>query len=684
MKKPESKRFNQGIGRNIVVILVVIVVIILVAGIYLVTANNTSSTSSQTTSSTQSTSSSAQSSSSSPSTATSASLTSVVTSSSSSSVSTASPSSSSSSASSVSSSSNSSAPAILSIDDSTWPASDLNIFYVESSTFYPDWLLYDVYQPLLFVNEQTEFSNGSIFYMPGLAQSWNISANGYDYTFNLQKNVNFSDGNPLNSYQVWLAMYVWYYLSGNASAWFGGYPIFNMSNVNFGQATIAQINQSNLINPSSQLLAMMENSSWPIYVTSPDSIVFQLSVPYNQFLGLLETGFGQVFDAQWALDHGGFGTASTYNSYFNLNPIPGTGPYVVTSASEDAYVIFKQNPTYWGDGLSSAQIATQPLLDPGHVKEAIIYYKPDDITRYSDLTSGAVQIAAILQTNWNLVQQNIAQFSYLTLPPWSALDSALGLNTHLYPTNMTAVRQAIVHALNYTQIAQAAFLGEYSPYFGPEFPAWGSYYDPGNYSYQYNLTQAKADLANGNVNVSTLPTLSMNIVSEYPLASNIAQTVQSDLAQIGLNVEINVQDSSVFYTPYGSYSYEVSNAAQIGNLVEYFGTWAADRLTAADDWITFVSNQSYAGNTALYSNPTVQSAITALLSSGNLTYIHSQLAAAEKQIYLDAPYAWLGVMKLWYADGSLVWKKNVINSFYVDPTMTAWDTAPFINTVTFG
>ncbi len=190
----------------------------------------------------------------------------------------------------------------------------LNIFYTESSTFYPDWLLYDVYQPLLFVNEQAEFSNGSIFYMPGLAQSWNVSANGYDYTFNLQKNVNFSDGNPLNSYQVWMAMYVWYYLSGNASAWFGGYPIFNMSNADFGQATISLINQSGLINPSTQALAVMTNSSWPIYVSSNDSIVFQLSLPYNQFLGLLETGFGQVFDSQWAMDHGGFGTATAYNS----------------------------------------------------------------------------------------------------------------------------------------------------------------------------------------------------------------------------------------------------------------------------------------------------------------------------------------------------------------------------------
>jgi glutathione transport system substrate-binding protein len=407
-----------------------------------------------------------------------------------------------------------------------------------------------------------------------------------------------------------------------------------------------------------------------------------MSVPYQQFLGLLETGFGQIFDSQWALDHGGFGTPTSYNSYFNQHPIPGTGPYFVSSMSEQAYVIFDQNPTYWGNRLTSQQIAAQPLLDPGHVKKAIINYKPDDLTRYSDLSSGSAQIAAILQSNWNLVQANSAKYNYLSLPSWSSLVSALGLNNQIYPTNITDVRQAIVHALNYTQIAQAAFLGQVAPFFGPEYPAWKDYYNPGNYSYQYNLTLAKQYLTKANI--TNFPTLNMNIVSEYPLAQNIAQTVQGDLGQIGINVAINVQAPSLFYTPYGSYTYEVQNAAQIGNLVEYFGTWAVDRMTAADDWITFVSNQSYAGNTALYSNSVVQSAISALVTSSNSSYIHSQLAAAEKQIYNDAPYAWLGVMKLWYADGSLVWEKNVVNSFYVDPTMTAWDTSPFINTVTFG
>ena len=42
---------------------------------------------------------------------------------------------------------------------------------------------------------------------------------------------------------------------------------------------------------------------------------------------------------------------------------------------------------------------------------------------------------------------------------------------------------------------------------------------------------------------------------------------------------------------------ELGNAPQIGNLVEYFGSWASGALTPAADWVDFVSNQSQAGNT---------------------------------------------------------------------------------------
>ncbi len=517
--------------------------------------------------------------------------------------------------------------------------------------------------------------------MPGLAANWTVSPDGATYTFNLRQNVTFSSGNPLNAYQVWMQMYGLYYLTANDSGWLEGYSLFNYSGVHFGTATIALINQSGLINPSAQALSIMQNSSWPIYATGPNQIVFRLRAPFIYFPGILLVYDGLVFDAQWLLDHGGFGTPALFNSYFNQHPIPGTGPYVVTSVQENQYVIFNQNPTYWGKNLTSSQLAQQPLFDPGHVKTVIVYNKPDDITRFTDLSDGAAQIASIQQGDWNLVLANPSKYAYFTVPSWGGLVSALGLNTKLYPTNITLVRQAIVRSLNYTALGTSAFLGQVSSFFGPEYPAWKQYYDLGNYSYSYNITLAQQLLKEANI--TSMPAFSMYIESGCALCTNMAQTVQSDLGQIGITVNIVVQDASLFFSPYGSYSYELNNTAQIGNLVEFFGTWASGSLTPASNWVDFVSNESRGGNTAIYSNPTVQAAINAFTTSQNVSYIQALVRQAETQIYNDAPYAWLSVNRLWYSGGSLVWQKGVIKSFLMDPAWSGADTIPIPNTVKF-
>ncbi len=178
------------------------------------------------------------------------------------------------------------------------------------------------------VNLGAEYGQGNIQFLPGLAENWTISPDSTYYNFTLRQNINFSNGDPFNAYQYWMEMYGFYYLEANSSSWLESYDLFNMTGVNFGPATVALINQSGLINPSPQALAIMENSSWPIYVTGPYSIVFHLQSSFSYFLGILVAYSGMVFDTQWVLDHGGFGTPTSINSYFNQHSIPGTGPYV--------------------------------------------------------------------------------------------------------------------------------------------------------------------------------------------------------------------------------------------------------------------------------------------------------------------------------------------------------------------
>lgn len=650
------------LSRVILAVVVVIIIIVAAVGVVLVTTKSTTTT----TTSSSTTAPPVTSTSAPPVTTSISSATSVITSTSSTSL--------------VSSASNNT----IVLDDAFWPVDDFNELWAWGGIPYPSWGLDAMYQPLVNINETAEYNSGVIQYLPGLADSWTVSPNATTYTFNLRSGINFSNGDPFNAYEVWTQMYLLYYLSGNSSSWLVSYAVFNMSPVVFGPATIAILNQSSLANPSQSALNIMENTSWPIYVTGPNQIVFQLAAPFQYFLGLLLVTAGIIFDSQYVFDHGGPGNSTSINVYFNTNPIPGTGPYEISHIAEDSYVVYTQNPTYWGNSLTPAQIQADPFLDPGHAKNVVIYYKSDDVARYTDISTGKAQIAIIESEDWNSIISNPTMYSYYHVPKYSALEALFSLDTNLYPTNITDVRLAIVHAINYTDLINKAFLGQGQELVPPEYPIYGQYYNLGNLTpYQYNTTLAKQYLASANL--TGTPTITYYSSSTTIWQGIAGQVIQSDLAQIGITVNLVTQPYAQCEAQQGAYAFNLGlNSSNSYNIeLPGCGPWGPSELTPADAWVDFASNRSGIGNTAVYSNPIVENGINAFFDSQNTTYIQSQMKAAQLQLYNDAPLITIG-LGLWIVDGSLAWQNGVIKSFLVDPLTTGTDTMPILNTITLG
>jgi ABC-type transport system substrate-binding protein len=575
-------------------------------------------------------------------------------------------------------------PKTLIIDECLFPSSGVNILYAMQYMPYPDWLETTVYQTLVISNLNAQYKLGKIEFVPNLATDWTVSEDGKTYTFNLREDVKFSSENPFSSYAVWYVMYSWYYLSGNTNNFLSSVPLFDVSKVDFGPTQYEMIAESGLANPTSGVIAMMENEDWPIYCQGPNTIVFQMKVPYLWLLAVLSGWEGQIWDAQYVIDNGGVGNVAEKNAYFNTNPIPGTGPYMVTEVVLESHVSFTRNPYYWGKSLSKSEIEANPAISPGQVDNVIINYKPEDVTRYTDLVSGQAHLAAIKRENFELVKGN-PDFSYAANPVPATIN-AIALNTRVFPLDNVNVRKAIVHAINYDDIIAKAFLGEADRTVGPSTRNYGEYYNPANVPlYDYDTAKAKQYLVDaGYPNGQGLPTITFTVQANSPFQTIIAEIVQQNLAEIGIKVEIESQILSLLQSRWGDYNYNVQHAKDMPmmSLWEPFA-YSPDYIAPSNYWTSFVSSYSLWGNQAAYSNPVVDEAVGLMGQTNDEAQILAGLKNAQQQIYNDAPYAWLGETRLLLIDGSHAWNNHLISYMYFDPNYQGVCSTPPFNTIVF-
>ncbi len=548
---------------------------------------------------------------------------------------------------------------------------------------YPVWTEGSVYQTLVNFNLNSEQRQGIFQIVPDLATNWTVSANAETYTFHLRQGVTFSNGDPFNAYVVWTNFYLYYNEVGNSTTFWSYIPLFNFSSVVFGPATQNLINKSGLASPSSQLLSMMSNSSWPVYVNGSSTIVFRLIGPYAFFLNSF-SDFSMQTDPMFLLAHGGPGTSTSPNTLFQTLALPGTGPYEVTNVVTNAYIEYQQYQNYWGKNLSSSDVAANPIIDPGHFSTVIVKYTPDDTSRYIDLLNGASQISVVSGSNLQGAERN-QQLKALAFN--SSSQVYMGMNTKVFPTNITDVRLAIVHGINYTQVIDHAIYGQGIRYMGPNTPIYGKFYDPGNFApYEYNVTEAAAFLkAAGFANGSGLPALTLVTDSfgsswEEPAA----EVIQANLAVIGITVNIQVMQTLAFESNIDAVSYNGSLANPSGHPALTFDTYAGyapDFISPADFFTSFVSQYSIYSNYAIYDDPAVDTAINLVTQTTNQTQLLQAFTVAQQHVYNAAPYAWLFVAQLPLIDGTDVYNTKVVSNFYMDPNLFGVSDIPVINTV---
>lgn len=176
-----------------------------------------------------------------------------------------------------------------------------------SGTALEQLLIGNVYEALLTRNSDNSVS-------PGVAQSWEVSADRKQYTFHLHKNMSFSNGHVLDAQDV-----VWSIQTMMDKQLQGAVSLANFESVKALDA---------------------------------HTVVLRLSAPYSELLWNLSSRAGVVYDKD-----------ATYDA---KTQAVGSGPYTIAAYNPGVSVTLQARPNYWGSA-HKAQIRTIVLnyyVDP--------------------------------------------------------------------------------------------------------------------------------------------------------------------------------------------------------------------------------------------------------------------------------------------------------------------------------
>ena len=260
-----------------------------------------------------------------------------------------------------------------------------------------------VWEPLIRYDDQLQP-------YPGLAEKWTLSDDGLTWTFELRKDVNFSDGEPFNAEAAVAAIKRFAVVSGRPSIFLGG---INFPEI-YGEPTAIEV--------------VDEFSFRIVYATPRPLLPYSIANHYSAMLS------PKVF---------------AENGDIIGLPI-GTGPYKLVDWKRDQYAVLERNENYW---------AEKPTL----TKITLRIY-PDANSRLSALKSGEVdalvELGAVLSAQARELSQDP---NFVVTDHVSACSSQISFNGTKAPFNDARLRQAVSLAVDREALVRDLLYGYATP-----------------------------------------------------------------------------------------------------------------------------------------------------------------------------------------------------------------------------
>lgn len=337
-------------------------------------------------------------------------------------------------------------------------------------------------------------------FVPGLAESFEISDDGRTYSFTLRREVKFHDGTPFN-------------------------------------AAAVKANLERIADPAtqSQKAAFMLGPFDRVDAPDEFTVVIRLKQPFAPLLDSLSQVYLGIASpaalARWGKD-------------YQLHQV-GTGPFMFKEYVPQDHLTLVRNPDYkWGPAIWENR-------GPAHLDEIIFRFYVDPATRALALESGQVQVMGEVPPQ-DVDRLTADKFTLYAAPiPGQPLQ--FFLNTRRAPTDDWRVRQALLYATDRAAIVKAIFRDRSPVAFGPLTSATVGYDPKVKHLYPFDPDKARQLLDDAGWRVGPDGVRQKDgrrlqldgVLMDYGFVPETAQLVQAQWAQVG--VEFKTQ-----LAPYGT------------------------------------------------------------------------------------------------------------------------------------
>ena len=393
---------------------------------------------------------------------------------------------------------------------------------------------------------------GEAVLVPGLAKSWDVSGDGLTYTFHLQEGVKFQNGADFTADDV-------------------VYTVNRMMD----PKTLAK--NTDFMDMIKGAKARYEDTTGAITsvegVKAVDDLTVEITLeaPFGSFLANIATPGCAIYDRE---------TTEAAGDQFGVDPAKciGTGPFQVTKWERGVEVDLVTNPNYFKgaskmDGIKFMIVPDEDtqrmMFETGKVDVFNFEYGPSQLDYFLNTGDFKDRIVS---------GKRAGTYYYL-------------FNESIPPLDNPKVRQALFMAIDRQAILDALYSGKgvVANAFVPEGVLGHNAAAP---EIKYDPAAAKALLAEaGYPNGFDMETAQF---ADSSSTQQVNEIVQSYLAEIGVNLTINLMDDATFYGLRGE-----------GKLPSYYNSWSADFNDPDNFLYTFFSQKNSLSRSSNYHNEEV-------------------------------------------------------------------------------